>query len=91
MSEEPYELSDEVRHLVSAYADFVKLTPDKALEVIVRCFFEMENAITWHTSCTNCAKLLDQLVQADQRWGKAEDKIVELQAKLRGMGAQHGM
>lgn len=39
----------------------------EALTDIMEMYHELNNAITWDTTCLNCAKLLDELYAADAK------------------------
>ncbi|MEO3856179.1 hypothetical protein [Acrocarpospora sp. B8E8] len=53
------------------------------LIMMVNAFAEYENTIMWHTTCHNCASLLDQCYQADMEREAAELKLTGVKLAAR--------
>lgn len=71
------ELEDRVASLDrAAYAE--KLRADGAEARLA----ELENATTWFTTCTNCARILDSSIKDYERAERATDENTELKMKL---------
>ena len=49
--------------------EYNQLVPPETVRELLRVVRSYESAITWGTSCTNCAHLLDQLYRAEHRLG----------------------
>jgi hypothetical protein len=60
--------------------------PQDEFEMVKARLLELENAITWNTSCTSCARILDSANAERERAEKAEAKLAEITAA----GAGHG-
>jgi hypothetical protein len=47
---------------------------------------ELENAVSWQTSCTSCAATLDASYQATVRAESAEEKLAQIREAVAGDG-----
>jgi hypothetical protein len=51
-------------------------------------FAEYENAVTWGTSCLNCARILDESIAEHERADKAEAEVARLRAAVERVAAK---
>lgn len=68
--------------LCAGEADTLTDAIHAALQPRLAALAEYENAITWHTTCLNCARVLDSCIRETGRAEKAEGALREVLARL---------